>query len=207
MVSLATQTLNITTKYINGVRHSATAASALAKELEVLRSVLLRLDAFLNEKSSKWHLSIITDDSVLVQSTHACQSQLESLYEKLHQAKDKRFKTALAWPLKEDEHRQSIQELRTVAQWIQIALTIDGCAMLWKTSAEVMEVLEGQLKCFQELQEINVRTASVERSLEGKATLIFLARTWDTVDREKKFCALEPAPNLFSDEARFKPTS
>jgi len=35
------------------------------------------------------------------------------------------------------------------AQWIQFTLTIDGCALLSKTSAEVLETLKHQLETFQ----------------------------------------------------------
>ena len=170
LVTLVTQTLGITTSYINGVKHSGKAASDLAKELEVLRSVLLRLDAFLREESSKDRLSSFTDDSVLFQSTHACNNQLRSLHTKLEQGKSHRIRTALTWPLAEKEHRESIQELRTLAHWIQFALTIDGCTLLSKSSAEIRKILGEQLECFQALQKINTRTASVERSLKGKST-------------------------------------
>ncbi len=71
LIALVTQTLNITTNYISGVKHSEAAASNLVKELEVLRSIVMRLDAFLREESSKKHSLNFTDDSVLFQSTHA----------------------------------------------------------------------------------------------------------------------------------------
>lgn len=143
LTTLVAQTVKITTKYISGVQQSSEAASALAKELEVLRSVLLRLDAFLHEKSSREPLSAMTDDSVLSQCTQACQSQLNALHAKLKKGRDKPIRAALTWPLKENEHRQTIQELRTLTQWIQIALTIDGCALLFKTSGKLWKFWEG----------------------------------------------------------------
>ena len=181
LVTLVTQTLNLTTNYISGVKHSSRAASDLAKELEVLRSILMRLDAFLGEESSKKHLSSFTDDSVLFQSTHACHTQLLSLHNKLERGKDQRIRTALTWPMAEKEHRQSIQQLRTLTHWIQFALTIDGCTLLSKSSVEIRKILGEQLECFQTLQEINTRTASVERSIKGKSISLALTKPREIV--------------------------
>lgn len=196
LIALVTQTLNITTNYISGVKHSEAAASNLVKELEVLRSIVMRLDAFLREESSKKHSLNFTDDSVLFQSTHACHNQLRSLHEKLEKGKDQRIRTALRWPLTEKEHRQSIQELRTLTHWIQFTLTIDGCALLSKTSGEVMKILGEQLKCFQNLQEINTHTASVERSLEGKWILLLAANVRNIADYNEACLWVEYKPRF-----------
>ena len=122
LVALTAQTLKLTQQYFHGVKHASEAASSLATELELLHDAFCRLDKFLRGDSAK--KQSFDETSMLISSTGACRTKLKVLHEKLDAAIKGRLHRAL-WPLNEKEHRQSVQELRAVAQCIQFAMTID----------------------------------------------------------------------------------
>ena len=122
VLGLIAQTLKLTQHYVHGVKHASQAASALATELQLLHNTLCRLDAFLRSDAARKHSFDHT--SVLVSSTGACRTKLEALHTKLEAATKGRLLRAM-WPLNENEHRQSVQDLRAVAQCIQFAMTVD----------------------------------------------------------------------------------
>lgn len=122
LVALTAQTLKLTQQYLHGVKHASEAADALGAELQLLHDTLCRLDGFLRSDGAQ--RQSFDEASVLVSSTGACRTKLEVLHKKLDGAAKSRLNRAL-WPLNEKEHRQSVQELRAVAQCIHFAMTID----------------------------------------------------------------------------------
>ena len=122
LVALTAQTLKLTQQYFHGVKHASEAANSLATELQLLHNALSRLVDFLHNDSAK--RQSFDETSVLVSSTSACKGKVEVIHKKLEAATKDRFHRAL-WPLNEKEHRQSVQELRAVAQCIQFAMAID----------------------------------------------------------------------------------
>jgi SpoVK/Ycf46/Vps4 family AAA+-type ATPase len=60
----------------------------------------------------------------------------------------------LRWPFDEKENRTAVQDLQGFIQTFQFALTIDGCALLSKTSNEVSDILNNQLETFRRLKEL-----------------------------------------------------
>ena len=122
LVGLTAQTLKLTHQYLHGIKHASEAASALATELQLLQTVLRRLDVFLRSDEAK--SQSFDHTSVLVSSTAACRTKLEALHKKLDAATKGSLRRAL-WPLNEKEHRQSIRELKAIAQCIQFAMTVD----------------------------------------------------------------------------------
>ena len=118
LVALSASVLKLTQQYFHGIKHASEAAS----ELQLLHNVLCRLDEFLRSERAK--MQSFADTSVLVSTTSACRTKLEVLRKKLDAATKGRLLRA-SWPLNEKEHRQSVQELRTVIQCIHFALTID----------------------------------------------------------------------------------
>ncbi|KAL9123429.1 MAG: hypothetical protein Q9187_000030 [Circinaria calcarea] len=163
LIGLIAKTLTLTKEYFDGARNASKAAAALAKELDILYSNLSRLDEFLRSENAKGQS--FRETSVLVSSTSACQATIRTLYNKLTAVGESRITRAL-WPLNEKEHQQSMQELRAFSQWIQFALTVDGCALLAKTSEDVMEILGKQLESFQILKELDLHSSSMKRSIE-----------------------------------------
>ena len=122
LVALTAQTLKLTQQYVHGVKHASEAANSLATELQLLHNALGRLIEFLHGDSAK--RQSFDETSVLISSTSACKTKLEVLCKKLDAATKGRLNRAL-WPLNEKEHRQSVQEVRAVAQCIQFAMAID----------------------------------------------------------------------------------
>ncbi|KAL9637688.1 MAG: hypothetical protein Q9164_002040 [Protoblastenia rupestris] len=172
LVNLTAHTIRLTNGYIREARHSREAAADLSKELDVLHFNLSRLDEFLRKNEV---VQPFDNTSVLVSSTSACRNKLTILRDKLEGVGGTRL-SRLKWPLNSKEHQESIQELRAFVQWIQFALTVDGCALLAKTSAEVLESLKNQLDTFQLVTSIGERTHLIERSLEEQTRLFKSSR-------------------------------
>ena len=122
LVALTAQTLKLTQQYLHGVKYASEAADALALELQALYDNFRRLDEFLRSDDAK--RQSFDETSVLVCSTNACRTKLEVLHKKLDAAAKSRLNRAL-WPLNEKDHRQTLHELRAVAQCIHFAMTID----------------------------------------------------------------------------------
>jgi len=126
---------------ITGVRFHNTAEQLLL-ELNALHFSLTRLDGLF--KSDVDTARQFDDTLVIVVSTHACKNKLYCLLQKL--VKDLTGRSvqgrasrllALSWPLDANQHRETIGQLKVFAQWIQFALSIDGCALLSRISAQV----------------------------------------------------------------------
>ena len=164
LVALAVQTIDVTRTYVHEAKHGKETAQQFLQELNVLYFNLSKLDAFLT--SNVETAQQFNDTSVLVSSTHACRNRLNTLHERLCKRQKGRQLTlrALTWPFEAKEHREAIAQLRAFAQWIQFALAVDGCTLLSKTSAQVLDVLKSQLDSFQLLQKMDDRIASVEHS-------------------------------------------
>ena len=169
LLGVAAQTLRLAKIYVDEVRHGDEAAAEFLKELNVLHFNLSRLDQFLNRESDG--ARHFDNTSVLVSSTNICRNNLDILYEKLSSNRARRIER-LKWPLSAKEHRERIQELRAFAQWIQLALAIDGWTLLSKTSSEILDILKLQLSTFQLLQDINDRTCSVQKSVEEQSEIL-----------------------------------
>ena len=139
------------------------------RERNVLHFNLSRLDQFLHRENAV--ACQFDNTSVLVSCTTICRHNLDILHKKLSSNRSRRL-DRLRWPLSAKEHRETIQELRAFAQWIQLALAIDGWTLLSKTSAEILDILKLQLSTFQLLENINDRTCSVQKSLEEQSEIL-----------------------------------
>jgi len=81
LITLTTQTLRVTKKYVDEVMHAKDSTVALIKELEVLDTSLKRLDVFL--KSDGEDCRVVDRDSMLTCSIVADQTKLTTLCDKL----------------------------------------------------------------------------------------------------------------------------
>lgn len=183
LVELVARTSKITKTYVHEARHGKETAQEFLKELDVLHFNLSRLDKFLSSELKT--TQDFDNTSVLVSSTYACRNKIDALNDKLSMGCQQRHFNinTFVWPLKVKEHRQVIGELRAFAQWIQFSLSIDGFALLSKTSAEVLQVLSNQLNGFQLLQKVDVRTLAIERSLNEQNHSLKISRTNEERDR------------------------
>ena len=160
LVGLTAQVLKITKAFVHEGRHGKEFAAELVNELNMLHFNLSRLDEFLRSASGGLHFQ---DTSVLISSSFSYREKLKRLQQRLDVASKSRL-TPFKWPLNSAEHHQSIEELRAYAQCVQLSLNINGCALLSKTSEEVMDVLRSQLEAFQLLETISHRTLSSQQS-------------------------------------------
>ncbi|KAK4691933.1 hypothetical protein P7C71_g5177, partial [Lecanoromycetidae sp. Uapishka_2] len=163
LVTLAGATLKVTEDYIHEARHEQETARQFLQELDILHFNLLRLDKLLRSENEA--IGYFDDTSVLVSSTHACRTKLHMLHDKLIEGFQTRssLRRALTWPLQVKEHREMITELRAFAQWVQFSLTINGCKLLAKTSADLLDALRKQFESLQLLQELDERTLSIQQ--------------------------------------------
>ncbi|KAL8949723.1 MAG: hypothetical protein Q9222_004199 [Ikaeria aurantiellina] len=162
LIGLAAKTIKVTKLYVHETNHAKEAASELLKELEVLHFNLSKLDKLLEDDTK----NSFSNTSVLLRSTHACRQKLVILCDKLEESSTRplhRFR----WPLSSSDHRGTLQELRAFAQWIQFALTIDGSALLSKTSDEVMQVLGNQLRMFQLYDQLETDVKHTANAVTG----------------------------------------
>lgn len=176
LVSLAGSTLSMTRTYILEAKHGRETAQEFLQELDILAFNLARLDAFLRSESEA--IGFFEATSVLVSNTHSIRIKLTDLHDKMAEgSKERRLSMhTFVWPLKLKEHRQMIADLRAFAQWVQFALTINGCTILAKTSTDVIDILRNQLESFQLLQEVDHRTHSIERSQQEQSQALAQTR-------------------------------
>ncbi len=168
LLGLALQTIKATKIYVHNAKHAQDAATEMLQELDVLHFNLSRLDKLLKTEEAARPFD---QTSVLVSSTDACRIKLTAIYQKLNGAGRSRL-NQLKWPLTKDDHQEAIVQLRAFSQWIQFALAIDGCALLSKTSADVLATLTKQLDTFQLLGDIDRRTRSMEQSMTNQARIM-----------------------------------
>ena len=183
LVSLAGATLDVTKPYIREVRHGRETAEEFLQELGILHFNLSRLDKFLRTENEA--IGYFDDTSILVSSTHSCRNKLTTLHDMLVKGTQARRLSlhTLGWPLRVKEHREVIVELRAFSHWVQFALTINGCALLAKTSVEVLDVLKHQLESLQLLQKMDDRTISLERSQQEQAQILRVSRASEERDK------------------------
>ncbi|KAL9612899.1 MAG: hypothetical protein Q9167_002532 [Letrouitia subvulpina] len=169
LVGLTGQTLKIARSYVHGVKYGREAATELLNELNVLQWNLEKLDDFLrSENGSVEHFD---SSSVLVSSTSAYRSKLNLLRDKLEVA----IKSPLGrhrWPLDAKEHRQSVDDLRAFAQWIQFSMNISNTSLLSKSSSQVLDILQNQLETFQIIDRVKDHNSTMEQTLKEQSQLI-----------------------------------
>ena len=170
LVAFAAQTINLARTFISSMTDAPESIQALVSELEILRSNLIALDQ--NLKSDKTNSLVFPQTSVLRSSAAACETRISRLRDKLKKASESKLKGRLSWPFNEDEHRKLMQDLRAFAQWTHFGLTIDGCALLSRSSEDVIKILENQLQTFDSIRSLEDRTAAVEEALKNNSSLL-----------------------------------
>jgi hypothetical protein len=169
LVGLAATTLKYARNYLSGARDAKNSVAALIVELEALQSNLSSLDEFLRSDSTKG-LSF-QRTSALRSCASVCECKLKLLCKKLGQAGDTRTSRFL-WPLSEKEHLKTIQELQAFTQWLQFALSVDGCSLLSRTSDNVLKVLSQQMESFKVLKALEDQNAQVQDAIRDQTRMI-----------------------------------
>lgn len=169
LASLAATTVKLAKEYVSSVKHAKESATALIGELEALQSNLSSLDGFLR-KLSPGDLTF-QHTSALRSCASTCETKLNTLCKKLGRVSEGKISRYL-WPLSKEEHKETVRELQAFGKWIQFALTVDGCALLSRTSAEVLEVFEQQVKSFRVLKKIEDDTSWLHNTVKDQTLML-----------------------------------
>ncbi|KAE8448932.1 hypothetical protein EG329_008728 [Mollisiaceae sp. DMI_Dod_QoI] len=155
VLGVTIQLSQIVITYIHSTKNATKAASDLSASLTILESTLKSLDIFLRSENAK--NNSFEHTSVLCCASVSCKARLDVLYNKLSKHSANRMIRAieyLKWPFNEGENRTTVTDLQGFIQTFQFSMTIDGCALLSKTSDEVSSMLKTQLETFKRLGEI-----------------------------------------------------
>lgn len=169
LCALVASTLKYTKRYASSVIAAKASVAALVLELDTLESNLSGLDELLQTDSAKDLL--FTGTSALRSCLSACGHKLKTLSNKLGQVDDSKT-SRLKWPFSEKEHMKTIQELRNISQWLQFALSIDGCALLSRTSDDLLRALKQQFESFAVLQALEDQNAHIQETLKDQVEII-----------------------------------
>jgi hypothetical protein len=169
LTGLVATSITFARNYLSGVKNAKESIRMLVTELEALQENLMNLDALLKSASAK-NLTF-EPNSVLRTCTSACEASLKTLCKKLSQVGESKTSRYL-WPLIENEHQKTMQELRNFAQWIHFALSIDGCSLLSRTSDDVLKVLEGQLENFKTLQTLGETASQLNKAVQYQSQML-----------------------------------
>lgn len=190
LAGLAAQTVKLARRFIFSVKSARGSIEALVIELEALRANLEKLD--LNLRSEKAGSLEFPQTSVLRSTTSACETQLTNLHAKLQRAAKSRA-GRLIWPFDELEHRKLIQDLRSFSQWMHFGLSIDGCALLSRTSKDVTQILQRQLTDFDSIRSLECRTAALENAIKSHTMALTSNQGLET--RQKVFSWVSDYPH------------
>ena len=169
LIALAGQTLISAKAYYSGAKHARESAVALALELEALQCNLSRLDEFLRSESTKGLK--FNHTSTLGSSVSTFKTKLTALSAKLGQVRESKLR-CLLWPLNEADHVKTIKAVRAFTQTIQFGLSIDGCALLSRTSDDVVKVLQQQIDTITMLHIAEDRTAELREAVVDQTSIL-----------------------------------
>ena len=170
LLTLIVETIKTCNDYVRASKRSASSAAVLVAELEMLLSNLSHLQNFL--KRDELQEKSFSQTSKIASRSHLTEERLRYLKKELQRATSSRFKQ-LTWPFTEKEHRESIQELRNLSQWIQFSLAIDSSALQAQTSDDVITVLTKQLDSIQQLNSIESAAETIKVSLEAQTDMLY----------------------------------
>lgn len=171
LVGLVAKALAVTKDYLSKVKHAKESVVTLIIELEALQSNLSSLDELLRSDSIRAHGLAFQRTSVLRSCALACDGNLRSLCKELGQVGDSRT-GRYVWPLSEKEHQKTVQELRTFTQWMQFALSVDGCSLLSRTSDDVLKIMGQQLESFESLASLQAQTVQLQEAVAHQTRLL-----------------------------------
>jgi hypothetical protein len=171
LVGLVAKALAVTKDYLSKVKRAKESVIALIIELEALQLNLSSLDVLLRSDSVRAHGLAFQRTSVLRSCVSACDTNLKSLCKALERVGDSRIGRYI-WPLSEMEHQKTMQELRTFTQWVQFALSIDGCSLLSRTSNDVLKIMGQQLESFESLSSLEAQALQLQEAVEYQTRLL-----------------------------------
>lgn len=159
--------INHMQKFYSDVIQAKTLIQELMDEVVALRGNLVSLKDLLEGPATKRTGMSFDQSSVLVRCSIACRNKLETLCDTL-EVYSKSKGRRLVWPLAQKKFSESLQALRNLSFWIQLALSIEGCRLLSHNSIEVTNTLEQQCRDLKEMQEA-IRVLQMNSDIQSKA--------------------------------------
>ncbi|PKX95976.1 ankyrin [Aspergillus novofumigatus IBT 16806] len=147
-------------RYIDTVRSARKSIATLVVELEALQSNVTNLQDLLKGDELKGSAVRFHKTSVLLACSAACEAKLRSLCKTLGQESNGKG-IRLLWPFTEKEHQKTIQEVRNFTNWMQFALSVNGCRLLSRTSDDVLKLIRQQLEQFRAIQTLEADTLRI----------------------------------------------
>ncbi|KAK2771043.1 ankyrin repeat-containing protein [Colletotrichum kahawae] len=158
--------INQMQKFYTDVIQAKSLIQQLMDEVVALRGNLVLLKDLLEGPAIKGTGVSFDQSSVLVCCAMACRNKLETLCESLEVYSNSKGRR-LVWPLAQKKFSESLQTLRNLSFWIQLALTIEGCRLLSHTSIEVTNTLEQQCRDLKEMQGA-IRVLQMKSDVQGR---------------------------------------
>jgi hypothetical protein len=160
ILPLIASAITISKEYIDTVRSARESIATLVIELEALQSNVANLHDLLKGDLFSHTAVRFHESSVLLTCSTACEAKLRSLCKTLGQ-EAKRKRSRFLWPFTEKEYQKTIQELRNFTNWMQFALSVDGCRLLSQTSDDVLKLMGQQLEQFRAVQTLEADTLQI----------------------------------------------
>ena len=154
LIALSIQLVEIGTKY--NTRSPKAQGLDFIFELRPLIEVLKRLKEFLEGPNAPQTFDRV---SALLSTSSRCDSKLQEVLRKLQKAtqepnKIKRGVDRILWPVVEKELREAIEDIHRYTDIFEFALTVDGCALLAKSSSETASALKEQAQKIEETKKL-----------------------------------------------------
>lgn len=160
LLPLIASAITTSKEYIDSVRSAKKAIATLVLELEALQYNVANLHDLLKGDLCNDGGLRFGQSSVLLTCSAACEANLRSLCKKLGQEVGGR-RSRFLWPFTEKEHQKAIQEIRNFSNWMQFALSVDGCRLLSQTSDDVLKLMGQQLEQFKTIQVLQADTLRI----------------------------------------------
>lgn len=155
LITLTLQVSDEVYKYVKAISERAKNAKELHSELLLLGEVLSQLRDFLNSEQAKG--TAFDEHSVLQKSISECKSRIERIGDKIKPKEGNKLVRALdqlAWPFRQEQVLQMMENLRRFRSTFEFAITIRGCQILSKASDTAQESLKQMLELSKKTQEM-----------------------------------------------------
>jgi hypothetical protein len=130
LLSLIIQVADGTYQYASSVRNAPSAVTALLKELQALKTVLVKLDDLTHDEHNSQ--AVLNRDAAVVSllDIESCTAEIAKLQRKLGSRLDVRGRMSivqhLIWPFLEDSTMQMAKKLHSYVDIFHLALSMDS---------------------------------------------------------------------------------
>lgn len=152
LLTLVIQTVDVSHRYIHGVRHAKESAESLIAHLRILQTSLQNLEKFVQEEEQK-NTNAFQQTSAITTTVQSYTTKIETLRRKLDDRSQSRMQRLL-WPLSEEQHKDAIESFRVLVQWVNFTLSIDTVRFPFSWTFALLEnraaslILRGRLLSF-----------------------------------------------------------